>query len=96
MDEVVNKIKTENAISHNFLTIIFRFTPFLLCRNNGNHSCTQTCRKLSFDNENDHEPAIQGGTAALILGTEILVSFSDKNSVKFIEKFELFAGSTIK
>lgn len=39
-------------------------------RSNGN---THTCiRKLSFDNDQDNEPALQG-TAALILGTEILM-----------------------
>ncbi|CRL04860.1 CLUMA_CG017913, isoform A [Clunio marinus] len=58
---------------------------------NGSHSCTQTCRKLSFDNDHDNEPALQG-TAALILGTEILVPHINDvlmNAVNGLEKPEL-------
>ncbi|XP_070508264.1 monocarboxylate transporter 2-like isoform X3 [Chironomus tepperi] len=59
----------------------------------GSHTCSQTCqkRKLSFDNEQDHEPALQG-TAALILGTEILVPHINDvlmNAVNGIDKPEL-------
>lgn len=59
-------------------------------RKNGTHSCTQTCRKLSFDNDQDNEPALQG-TAALILGTEILPHINDvlMNAVNGLEKPEL-------
>lgn len=61
-----------------------------LFRKNGAHSCTQTCRKLSFDNDQDNEPALQG-TAALILGTEILPHINDvlMNAVNGLEKPEL-------
>jgi hypothetical protein len=47
-------------------------------RKDGDHTCTQTCqkRKLSFDNDQDNEPALQG-TAALILGTDILPHIND-------------------
>lgn len=59
-------------------------------RKKGTHSCTQTCRKLSFDNDHDNEPALQG-TAALILGTEILPHINDVllNAVNGLEKPEL-------
>jgi len=60
---------------------------YIFKRENGNH----TCRKLSFDNEQDNEPALQG-TAALILGTEILVPHINDvlmNAVNGIEKPEL-------
>ncbi|KAG5684299.1 hypothetical protein PVAND_013534 [Polypedilum vanderplanki] len=48
-------------------------------KKNGGHTCTQTCqkRKLSFDNDQDNEPALQGTTAALILGTDILPHIND-------------------
>lgn len=63
---------------------------FILYRKSGPHSCTQKCRKLSFDNEHDNEPALQG-TAALILGTEILPHINDVllNAVNGLEKPEL-------
>lgn len=60
-------------------------------KKNGAHSCTQTCRKLSFDNDHDNEPALQG-TAALILGTEILVPHINDvlmNAVNGLDKPEL-------
>ncbi|CAG9801706.1 unnamed protein product [Chironomus riparius] len=62
-------------------------------KENGSHTCSQTCqkRKLSFDNEQDNEPALQG-TAALILGTELLVPHINDvlmNAVNGIEKPEL-------
>jgi hypothetical protein len=63
---------------------------FVMNRKKGTHSCTQTCRKLSFDNNQDNEPALQG-TAALILGTEILPHINDvlMNAVNGLEKPEL-------
>lgn len=45
---------------------------------------------MSFDNDQDNEPALQG-TAALILGTDILPHINDvlMNAVNGIEKPEL-------
>lgn len=65
----------------------------ILNRQNGKHACAPTCqkRKLSFDNDQDNEPALHG-TAALILGTEILVPhISDvlMNAVNGLDKPEL-------